>query len=386
MHPDIARQAFERLGQHQQLAHVLFVALALGQERLHFARRLQRDELARLERNQLGDAVAERVAEIEHATDVADDRFRCHRAERRDLRHRVGTVLLTDVLDDAIATVLTEIDVEIGHRHTLGIEEALEQELVLQRIEIGDPQAVGDERTRPGPTPGPDRNTIVARPADEVGDDQEVAGEAHLHDRLQLELEALAIRRFTLVALCCLRITLREPTREADARLVVQMLVEGHTVRRRECGQVIGAERDREVATLRNFDRVGEGFRTIGEQRRHLVLRLQILLRRESALTTLVGKDRAFGDAHTRLVRREVFSTDELHRMRCDDRQSKCCCDIDRGRIGFRVVGPAGALQFDVIAIRKPVRPLPREGDGGVFVTKRQQRSELACVRSARRA
>jgi hypothetical protein len=36
---------------------------------------------------------------------------------------------------------------------------------------------------------------LLLRPVDEVGDDQEVAGEAHLHDHVELELEPVDVVR-----------------------------------------------------------------------------------------------------------------------------------------------------------------------------------------------
>ena len=149
----------------------------------------QRDQLAGLERDQLGDAVAESVRQVEHAADVAHRGLRGHRAERRDLRHPVGAVFLLHVLDHAVAAVLAEVDVEVRHRHALGIQEALEQQAVAQRIEIGDAERIGDERAGAGAASRPDRHAVALRPVDEVGDDQEVAGESHLHDGLRLEVE-----------------------------------------------------------------------------------------------------------------------------------------------------------------------------------------------------
>ncbi len=50
------------------------------------------------------------------------------------------------VVDHLVAPVLAEIDVEIRHRHALGIEEALEQQIEAQRVEIGDGQRPGHDR------------------------------------------------------------------------------------------------------------------------------------------------------------------------------------------------------------------------------------------------
>ncbi len=79
MHADVARQALEPFRELEQFAHFLLLLLAPVEQRLDFARvdRLvvlrvgapaQRDVSSRLERNQLGDLVAEVIAEIEHAS------------------------------------------------------------------------------------------------------------------------------------------------------------------------------------------------------------------------------------------------------------------------------------------------------------------------------
>src|SRR5207245_2468934 len=47
----------------------------------------------------------------------------------------------------------------------------------------------GDDRARPRAAPGPDGDALPLGPVDEVLDDEEVAGEAHLQDDVQLHLE-----------------------------------------------------------------------------------------------------------------------------------------------------------------------------------------------------
>jgi hypothetical protein len=66
-----------------------------------------------------------------------------------------SAVFLAHVLDDPPAVVLAEVDVEVGHRHPLRVEEALEQQRVAQRIEVGDAERVGDQRTGARTPPGP---------------------------------------------------------------------------------------------------------------------------------------------------------------------------------------------------------------------------------------
>jgi hypothetical protein len=83
---------------------------------------------------------------------------------------------LGDVVDDLAAAVHAEIDVDIGHGDALGIQEALEEQLVLQRIDIGDAERVGNERSGGRSAAGTDGNVVLFGVADEVPDDQEIAG------------------------------------------------------------------------------------------------------------------------------------------------------------------------------------------------------------------
>ena len=74
-------------------------------------------------------------------------------AEGDDLGDAVAAVLVLDVGDHLLAPFLAEVDVEVGHGHPLGIEEALEEQVVAQGVQAGDQQ---DQATsEPAPDPGP---------------------------------------------------------------------------------------------------------------------------------------------------------------------------------------------------------------------------------------
>jgi hypothetical protein len=83
----------------------------------------------------LGDAVDVGVGNVHGAADIFDRGLGRHGAEGDDLRYVLAAVFLRDVVDHFAAAVHAEIDVDIGHRNALGIEEALEEQLVLQRID-----------------------------------------------------------------------------------------------------------------------------------------------------------------------------------------------------------------------------------------------------------
>ena len=66
---------------------------------------------------------------------------------------------------------------------------------MLQWIEIGNTQYVCDQRPGAGPTSRPDRNSLFFRPANEVGDDQEVTGKTHVADDAQFVGQSLDVGR-----------------------------------------------------------------------------------------------------------------------------------------------------------------------------------------------
>src|SRR6185437_630749 len=192
VHAGVPGDAFERAREVDEVFDFLFGVIEALELGLFGERIVERD--AELKGDELGDAVDEAVGVAQHTADVAYHRLRRHGAVRDDLRDTLAAVLMTYVLNDAIASVHAEVDVEVRHRDALGIEEALEQEVVLQRIDVSDPEAKGDQRARTGAASRSYRNTIPARPPDEVRDNEKVPGEAHLTDDIELDAQALAIR------------------------------------------------------------------------------------------------------------------------------------------------------------------------------------------------
>ena len=165
--------------------------------------------------NQLRDPVDIAEGHAEHAADVPDRRLGLERSEGHDLRdlHRVvlpvegrvlasgdppprshvTVVLVRDVADHLLAAAHAEVDVDVRHRDALGIQEALEDDVVLDRVDVRDVHAVRDEAAGRAAAPRPDRDAVALRVVDEVRDDQEIAGEAHLLDDAELVLEALDV-------------------------------------------------------------------------------------------------------------------------------------------------------------------------------------------------
>ena len=185
--------------------------------------------------DQLRDLVDRAVRNLEHTAGVADRGAGHHRREGDDLRDAVAAVLLGDVVDHPLAAGDREVDVHVRHRLAAGVEEALEEEPVPHRVDVGDLEAVRRERARRRAAAGPDLDAVRLREVDEVPDDQEVVGEAHLADRLQLELETLGELR------CDRLVAAREPALAQLDEVLERVAAVGGRVLREQ--QPVGLDR-----------------------------------------------------------------------------------------------------------------------------------------------
>ena len=77
--------------------------------------------------------------------DVLDRRLGLERAERADLGDVGLAVLVPDVLDDLVAPLLAEVDVDIGRLGAIGVEEAFEEQVVLDRADAAELEQVADD-------------------------------------------------------------------------------------------------------------------------------------------------------------------------------------------------------------------------------------------------
>src|SRR5439155_6384015 len=127
----------------------------------------------------------------EHARSVADRALALDRGKRDDLRDAVLAVLLTQVGDDLASVPLVEVDVEVGHLAALGIQKALEHEVVAERVQRRDSERVAGDGSGRAPATGSDADALALRPVDDVADDQEETGEAHRAYDAQLVVQPL---------------------------------------------------------------------------------------------------------------------------------------------------------------------------------------------------
>ena len=101
------------------------------------------------------------------------------------LRGALAPVLVVDVLDHLLATLVLDVEVDVGRAVALEREEPLEQQAELDRVGLGDTERVADRAVGGAP---PALAVDVVHPAelDDVDEHEEVAGEVELLDHVEL--------------------------------------------------------------------------------------------------------------------------------------------------------------------------------------------------------
>ena len=102
---------------------------------------------ADFERDHLRQAVRQAVGLALHPRHVTDYSLGRHGTERDDLAYRIAAVFLGHVLDHAVAAVHAEVDVEVGHGDPFRVQEPLEQQVIFQRVKVGNLLNVSHQRT-----------------------------------------------------------------------------------------------------------------------------------------------------------------------------------------------------------------------------------------------
>src|SRR5690625_1416061 len=160
MDAGVARRTLEYLRVMEELLDLRIGLLLQRSELRHLIRRLLKRNTWPI-RDELRDPVGLAERQVEHARHIPYDRLRAHRSKRDDLAYVVAAVLLDHVVDDLRAATVVEVDVDIRHRHAFRVEEAFEEEVVAQRVDVGDAEAVGNGAPR-------GRAAARARPISEI--------------------------------------------------------------------------------------------------------------------------------------------------------------------------------------------------------------------------
>ena len=170
---------------------LLFFEARLGQQRFRESHRI-----SRIVRHQFAEPVNLSVRHVQYTADIAQHRTRLQLSEGDDLGNTIAPVFFLNIADDFVATVLTEIDIEVRHGYAFRIEEPLKQQAEAQGIEIGNGQRPGNQRPGTGTTPRPHGHALTLCPLNKVSNNQEVARKPHAIDDVEFGFQPLPIFRF----------------------------------------------------------------------------------------------------------------------------------------------------------------------------------------------
>jgi hypothetical protein len=138
---------------------------------------------------------AERLGEVAHRRAHLEGREGGHE------RAAVAPVAVVDARDQDVADVAREVEVDVRQRGQLLVEEAAQQQLVLDRVDVREAGEVADDRGHARAAPAPRREQAprrlrpahlerhLARELEHVAVEQEEAGQAEVADHVQLLVE-----------------------------------------------------------------------------------------------------------------------------------------------------------------------------------------------------
>ena len=219
-------------------------------------------------RHESGEPIDRRLGQPERLAHLA---HRGAPAVAHDVGHHggaVAAVLAVDVLDHLLAAGVHDVEVDVRRLVPLARQEPLEQQLDPRRIDGRDPQAVADHRVGGRAAPLAEDALLPAVP-DDLPHRQEIAAVVELVDQRQLPVDLLADGHGHVVAEALARAAERELAQPRGRRPAVGQPLGRIAVA--DLGQVEGAARRHLAGPL-------DERRLVGEQLRHPLRRLQIVL------------------------------------------------------------------------------------------------------------
>src|SRR5690606_35090920 len=95
-----------------------------------------------------------------------------------DLGYLVLSVFVYDVPQNVVASFVVEVNIDIGQGNAVGIEETFKEQIVFDRVDVRDANAISNGRSRRRSAPGSDADAHLARLRSKILDDEEVSGVA----------------------------------------------------------------------------------------------------------------------------------------------------------------------------------------------------------------
>ena len=331
VHRSVPRQALQAARRLDQLGDLRVAFLHFLQPRLLFHGVIERHvEPVGYE---LGDAVHIAVGHVHGASHVANHPFGQHGAEGDDLGHVVGPVFFGDVADDLVAPLHAEIDVDVGHGDTFGVQEALEHQVIGERIDVGNAQDVRHKAAGYRAAARAHGDAVLAGVANEIPDDQKVPRIPGVPDNDEFLIEALLVGLVSVlasVAAAAVRQSLFKSLAGDPFQVGVKVYPVGRVVTRQK-GLV---KRQTQVATFGDQQGVGARLRHLSEDTVHFLrgLDVEFFLLVPHAMGIVHAL--AGADAHENVMRRGVLLAQVVAVIGGNDRQPEVLAELQEFGVG----------------------------------------------------
>ena len=343
MDTGVARQPFEAFRHLDHGGDLLVV----GDERAQFVGGADGfvEGDAELARDELGDLVDDRKRHVHHAADIAHGALGEHAVEGDDLGDVIGAVFARDVVDDLAAPLVAKIDVDIGHAHALRVEEALEEQLILEGIDVGDAEEIADDAAGCRAAARADEDAVAFGVVDKIPDDEEIGIVAHFVDDAELVVEPLC----HLGAGSWIAAVDAFFTEAAQIGLVV------HARRRVEIRHIIVPEGEIEIAFFGDAHGFVEGGGVVGQHAQHFFVAFEIKLVAFKAHAILGIKGCRCLDAEHHILHGGVFSADIVVVVGGDEAHAELPGKLVQAVVDLDLAGNTVVLQLEIIILAKEV-------------------------------
>ena len=311
--------------------------------------------------NQLCNRVNGAVRHAECPARITDGSTGRKSTEGDNLCHTVLTVLTLHIINDLFTPIIAEVNVEIGHRNTLRVQKSFKEQVVCNRVDIGDADAEGNKASGSRASAGSDGNIAILRKRNEVADYKEVGVKAHAIYNRKLVFKSVNIDLswvfIKIKSAAC------NPFLKSAVSVLTELVLVREVVLRSKVGQVQTVKFKVKIALFCDFYRVIKCGGHIREKNFHFLTRLEVKLIGGKALGSAVGDNGICLDAHQGCLGIGILLFKVVDIVSCDEGYSllfrndfECHCDLS-------LLGDAVVLHLEVKVLAKYITHF----DGGIF-------------------
>ena len=190
MHGCVPWQTLKTLAHIDQFLHLGITLIQSPQLRIHLQCLINGD--IQLLRDHLGKTVYIIIRKIHHSSHITDHTLCRQCTEGYDLDHLFLAIFAADIVNNLLSSFEAEININIGHGHTLRVQEAFKQQIILDRVNIRDLQRIGNNTSRRRTTPRSHHDLIGLGIIDKIPHDQEIIHVPHSLDNRKLIIKAFS--------------------------------------------------------------------------------------------------------------------------------------------------------------------------------------------------